>query len=70
MIFLCHAGSLFLYCMTVYIFGDVGLWSNGGFGVAYWVGIVSVPVYLILIIYYRYAKSKLISREYANRLMN
>lgn len=64
-----HAGALFLYFINVYFLGDIGLWNNGTFGVAYWSGIVSVPVYIVLIIIYRYTKSKLIDREMIGSLM-
>ncbi|KAL4486799.1 hypothetical protein ABPG72_006631 [Tetrahymena utriculariae] len=41
----------------------------GSFGVSFWIGIASIPIYIFLTIYYRKTKNKLKSSELVNNLI-
>ncbi|EAR82788.2 transmembrane protein, putative (macronuclear) [Tetrahymena thermophila SB210] len=41
----------------------------GSFGASFWIGIASIPIYIVLTIYYRKTKNKLKSSELVNNLI-
>lgn len=40
------------------------------FGASFWIGVASIPVYIILTFYYRKTKNKLKSSELVDNLIN
>ena len=68
-----YSAGFFTYFFTVLFFelaDEEIIFDMKSFGVSFWIGVGSIPIYIVLAFYYRKTKNKLKSQELLDDLIN